>query len=110
MIPPHEITDPDKVKALVASIEANGWQGPPLVRDGEYLITGTHRYAAAQELGMMDHEIPTIELAQLFEDAGLDIDELHAEYDHPTIDDPLFDHFLGELPQDILDKYGIERR
>lgn len=110
MIPPHEITDPDKVKTLVANIEANGWQGPPLVKDGECLITGTHRYAAAQELGWSDYEIPTVELAQLFEDAGLDMIEVHTEYGCPGIDDPLFDDFLGELPTEILDQYGIERR
>ena len=41
--PFHEVRDIEKLNELVASMQANGWQGMPLVADGEQLITGAHR-------------------------------------------------------------------
>ena len=108
MIPLHEVRDEAKLRELIASMDADGWQGAPLVVCGDQLITGTHRYAATQELGWADHDIPTIELAELFEMAGLDMAEVHAEHGCPTLDDPAFAEFLGELPADIREEYGID--
>lgn len=57
IIPLHEVRDAAKMEALTASMEANGWQGRPLlvVADGcgnYFGLTGSHRYAAASEAGL----------------------------------------------------------
>ena len=106
----HEVRDPAKVEKLVESIKQNGWQGPPLVAWGDQLITGTHRYAAWRELDRFDYDLPTIELDDVFTEAGLDINEIHAKYDYPTVDESLFVDFILELPEEILEKYGIDIR
>jgi hypothetical protein len=110
MIPYHEVRDYEHMKKLMASMEANGWVGAPLVIwDDEYLITGSHRYAAAMELGWDESEIPTIELAEVFAEAGLDFEQLHAEYGYPTIDEHgMLVALLNELPEEIREKYGID--
>ena len=50
----HEIeTDPAKnahLAKIIESISANGWQGLPLLANGEQLLTGCHRYTACQIL------------------------------------------------------------
>lgn len=110
MLALHEVRDANKLQELVESIDANGWQGSPLVVWGEeFLLTGSHRYAACKELGMSDYEIPTIEIEEVFGEAGLNFDELHAEHGCPTISDyaQVVD-LLNELPEDIKEKYGID--
>jgi len=110
MRPYHEVRDLEHMRRLMESLEANGWVGAPLVVwEGEYLLTGSHRYAAAKELGWADAEIPTIELADVFAEAGLDFEQLHAEYGYPTIDDHwALVELLSELPDEIREKYGID--
>lgn len=110
MIPYHEVHDYKLMKKLMESLEANGWVGAPLVVwEGEYLITGAHRYAAAMELGWDESDIPTIELADVFAEAGLDFEQLHAEYGYPTIDEhALLVELLNELPEEVREKYGID--
>src|SRR5690606_41594782 len=67
MRPYHEVRDLEHMRRWMESLEANGWVGAPLVVwEGEYLLPGSHRYAAAKELGWADAEIPTIELAEVF--------------------------------------------
>lgn len=111
MIPLHAVTDETKVKGIIASIEANGWVGVPLVfvGDGE-LITGAHRFEAMRRLGL-EGEIPVIELAEIFAEAGLDLDEIAAEYDNPNVDESYddFQYMVNhELPYEILNRYGID--
>lgn len=43
----------------------------------------------------------------IFSEAGLDINAIHEEHGCPTISEYLLD-FLGELPGEIRDKYGID--
>jgi len=105
----HEERDRAKTERIKKSMEKNGWQGVPLVRDGEQLLTGTHRYLAAQELGWGDSDIPMIDLETLYRDAGLDMAELHSEHDSPTIDEWCeWVGFLSELPESVRDNYGID--
>jgi hypothetical protein len=110
MIPYHGVQDWNKVRLLSESMNANGWMGAPLVVwDGEYLLTGVHRYAAAQSLGWSDSKIPTIEISAVFAEAGLSWVSLHTEYGSPTIEGSgLFESLLAELPQVIRSKYGID--
>lgn len=107
LAPLHEEREPEKTKLLMESMKVNGWAGSPLVRDGEQLITGTHRYLAAQNLGIAP---PTIELDELFARAGLNMQGLHEKHGYPTIDEPEWDDFLMELPVSVREKYGIQVR
>ena len=108
MITLHEVTDGEKVERIAASIEANGWQGAPLVKWGDVLITGVHRYAAAQELELRDSEIPSIELDEVFAEAGMDIAVAHEEWGCPTYAEGMFVEFIRELPETVREKYGID--
>lgn len=62
----HEIdSNPETNKHLaeiIESIKINGWQGLPLLADGENLLTGCHR-ATACEILEVTPEVHTIEFA-----------------------------------------------
>lgn len=105
----HEVRDTAKVRDLEARIERDGWQGSPLVVDGEQLLTGTHRYAACKALGMPDYEIPTIDIRDLFADAGMDFhaswsaaEDIYADWCQAMV------YVLDQLPPVIRDTYGID--
>lgn len=103
----HEVRDEAKVIVLAAHIKRHGWQGAPLVVEGDRLLTGTHRYAACQLLGMGDGEIPTIAVADLFAEAGLDFaatfaDEDRGDWYHAMV------WTLEALPAAVRDEYGID--
>lgn len=104
----HKVQDWQKVESIKRSIEENGWQGAPLVKWDDNLLTGVHRYEACRELEMHDDDIPTIDIEDVFEEAGLDFEELHAEYDYPTLYDAMFVELIQELPAAIINKYGID--
>lgn len=52
----HEIDKNPETNAhlaeIVASLDANGWQGLPLLADGEQLLNGCHRATACEILGI----------------------------------------------------------
>lgn len=103
---PNRITDRSKLEALKRDMETNGWKGAPLVQWGDdSLITGSHRYAAAK---MTDTQIPTVQLESLFEEAGLDFNELWEEEGEPSYGEPGMVYLLSHLPSDIREKYGID--
>ena len=56
LIPPHEVRDPKKHRALTEGMLANGWQGRPVVAldtgNGVIALTGSHRLAAAADAGV----------------------------------------------------------
>lgn len=64
LTPYHEAYDQDKLQALVADMIANGWVGAPLVKFDDQLLTGSHRYRAA-ELAELDH-IPVVDYKDVF--------------------------------------------
>lgn len=88
IIPLHEVRDAAKLKALTASLEANGWQGRPLlvVDDGcgnYFALTGSHRYAAAEAVGL--ETVPCVVLSPegpVFVNYRNDVVE-----QHPAIED-----------------------
>jgi len=59
-LPPHKVTHPNKLEELKADMLANGWRlGEPILLgywDEQarkvQLVSGSHRWAAAQELGL----------------------------------------------------------
>ena len=72
----HGVTDNEKVQRIAESIEANGWQGAPMVTDGELLITGVHRYAALRQIDRTDmlYDV-TIPIQDIIEDYDAQIEE-----------------------------------
>ena len=110
MKPYHEVQDQSKVEMLAASMEANGWQGAPLVKVGEdQLITGVHRYAAAHGLlEWTNNEIPTINLEDLFEMCGMDFEQVYTEEGCPQLSSVAFACVTNHLPAEVLEKYGID--
>jgi hypothetical protein len=61
LCPPHEVKSMDHLHALVQSLRGRGWDGPPLVGYYGSLLTGSHRFEAANELGL--NEVPVLDLA-----------------------------------------------
>lgn len=109
LIPPHGVRDPHKFSALISSI-SRGWRGAPLVKWGNDLITGSHRYAACKHLGWRDTDIPVIDIEDVFAEAGLDWTQLYAEYRRcsGSLDDwQILQELIEFLPAEIINKYGI---
>jgi ParB/Sulfiredoxin domain len=103
--PWHDVEDADKVSRLSASMQKDGWTGAPVVViDGGQAVTGSHRIAAALKA---DIEIPTVNIRDLFADAGLDYDDTVAvEYDGYWYEVIVrADQFL---PADLVDEYGLD--
>jgi hypothetical protein len=51
-LPPHAVQDEDKLNSLINSLKVCGWDqtSPPLFFAGDRLYSGSHRYAAVQQL------------------------------------------------------------
>lgn len=101
----NEAYDTERLNILISSMEINGWMGAPLVSWCDFLITGSHRYAAAQAVGI---EVPTIEIDEVYAEAGLNFSELHAEAGYPTIDEITGSGMFERLPEWIIEKYGVQ--
>lgn len=97
--PIHQVEDQDKLAALVASMTESGWVGAPIVVDGEQAITGSHRLAAAQ---IAEIEIETVELADLFADAEIDLHETAYELNYDLV------AIVNQLPASVRAEYGID--
>lgn len=109
MIRYHEATDASHVAELAASMEANGWQGAPLVLLGESeLLTGAHRHTAYVEVFGSDYGIPTVLLEDLFTDAGLDLATVMEDEGCEYIGDGYTVEVIDHLPVEIRDEYGID--
>ncbi len=105
----HEVKDEAKVQALMASMERDGWQGAPLVAEGDQLYTGVHRYTAAQRLGWADYQIPTVDVREIWEALGRDFEAEVAEVIDDYADGSVcIAEMLGNLPQETKDYYGID--
>ena len=111
MEPLHEVTDQAKVNALAKAIERDGWQGAPLVADGDQLLTGVHRYAALRQLewGMAQIDEVTIDIRDIFAEADLDfeaeVDAVISQYSDPIV--AVIDT-LRLLSHDVRERYGID--
>jgi len=104
----HAVTDHDKVAQLAAIIDAGDWPGPPLVHDGDQLLTGTHRYAAARSIDMIDADIPLVDIREVFAEADMDWESVWHEHGEPTANEPYYVDAILELPPAIRRKYGID--
>lgn len=107
--PLHAAVDRDKLNHLVADIDENGWQGAPLVVDGENAFTGAHRIAAAAKLWnehSISVEIPRVEISDLCEMYGLDWAEMVEQYDGDTYE--AASALRAELPSEVVDYLGFD--
>lgn len=98
----HEVRDEAKVATIAASLESSGWVGTPIViYDNGVLtaVTGTHRLEACERIGYTPH---TITLAEVFNEAGLDLAGIEEECDYDLV------KILNYLPSSTANKYGIE--
>lgn len=102
MIAYHEVRDAEKLQSLIASMESNGWQGAPLVAIGDELITGSHRYAAWREVFDTDYGLPVVQLADIFEESGLDLDATMEEENYELV------WVLEALSHEVREEYGID--
>lgn len=96
----HEVRDETKLGELVASMQADGWVGSPLVADGDQLLTGAHRYVAAQEAGI---EAEVIDIREIAPDWDALIEETGMSYD-VAVEQVC----IHELAADIKAEYGID--
>jgi hypothetical protein len=78
IIPMHEVRDQKKYDKIKESMSKNGWEGRPIlvIDQGEtsQAMTGSHRVAAAQDLGI---DIPVVKIKEtdiekLADDIGLE--------------------------------------
>lgn len=95
----HEVTDLDKVADLAANMTANGWVGPELVADGDQLLTGTHRWAAAEQAGI---EPLVIDIRELVPDWDERIAATSLPYEVAVAE------VVRDLPADVRRDYGLD--
>lgn len=71
--PPHEVREAEKLAVLVASMQATGWTGRPLLviaLDGYHqALTGSHRLAAAEAAGLVTVPCIVVEMTDDLADA-----------------------------------------
>ncbi len=100
-------SEPDgRVRELAEEMRKMGWQGSPLVVNGDQVLSGEERYEAARFLGRED-EVPTISLEELFAEAGMDLPEISTPDGHGDPGREFFEDYLRDLPEHIRDKYSL---
>ena len=107
--PLHEVRDADKLAELVASMEADGWTGTPVVVAGlgggvVRALTGSHRLQAAQDAGI--DEVPVVSIEDLCAESGIDWDELLDEFGSDLFETGRY--VCGELPRSVTEAYGLD--
>ena len=105
----HEVTDKAKVTKLAQQIAQNGWQGAPMVADGDLLITGVHRYAALRELDMeaeAESGEYTIDIRDLVEDYDTKIEELMTEDEMEWYEALIA--IIGGMDKEVAEQYGLD--
>jgi hypothetical protein len=97
----HPVYDQTKLAELTASMECHGWQGAPLIADGDQLITGAHRYPAALAAGIVPQIVDIRDIFPAW-------DDIHAEFGSPTADEYDYVCALEQLPAELRETYGID--
>ncbi|TDC63865.1 hypothetical protein E1258_09465 [Micromonospora sp. KC207] len=112
---PHAPEDDAKLGLLIEAMQANGWQGAPVVvidrEDADPLaVTGSHRIAAAREA---DIDVPTVDLAELLAEHGVNLAEMITDFEAGgyDTDSAILEAAIrgaGMLPADVADHYGLD--
>jgi hypothetical protein len=110
--PYHGVHDEDKLATLIGNMVLNGWQGAPVVADGDCLITGSHRWHAVKQIERM-YEADKTDTEVLLHvvdirDIYPEFDDLMDEFDNPVVGEPMYAMAIDSLPADIRDAYGID--
>jgi hypothetical protein len=111
-IPRHDAHDAAKLGALVASMDADGWRGRPLLAvetcNGYRLLTGSHRYAAIQQLAEpIDVPIAIVDADAV--DAACDAADMTAdELITECLDDDDLAALLADLDDEAAALMGLE--
>lgn len=114
--PYHGVQDTDKLDDLTASMDADGWQGAPLVAwegCGYYnLLNGSHRYAAAVKAGI---EIPVVLISDDEDGPSFLGADLYAEAVETWAGEARCDWGVYEVSRlieserpDLADEYGLD--
>jgi hypothetical protein len=107
LLPLNGVEDRNKFGQMLDTMRAGSWTWDrPLVRCGEQLITGSHRYNAARAAGLQP---PTVTLDSVFREAGLDFRTLWRENAVPLVSwVSNLCAILPYLPPELVEKYGID--
>jgi hypothetical protein len=106
-LPLNGVEDREKFLAMAKEMAAGTWAWDvPLIRCGDQLLTGSHRYAAAKTAGV---PVETMDVADLFREGGLDFREVWTRHAQPyTSWLNNMDTALKCLPPDLLQRYGVD--
>jgi ParB-like nuclease domain len=99
--PYHAAFESEKLAQLVESMKANGWVGAPLVYFDDQLMTGSHRYRAAELAGL--ETIPCVKYSDVFCVDAADVDNVVRNHDDWVVEltalalgsDPKVAEYLG---------------
>lgn len=97
----HEVRDQAKLAELICSMERHGWQGAPLVADGDQLLTGSHRYPAALAAGITPEVVDIRDICPEW-------DAIHADEGSPIIGEIEYVWALERIPAAVREAYGID--
>jgi hypothetical protein len=106
-LPLNGVEDRYKFRAMVEEMEKGTWKwSKPLIRCGDQLLTGSHRYAAAKVAGT---PLVLMDVDDVFSEGGLDFKETWEKNAQPW-DGWLsnLDYALKCLPDELREKYGID--
>jgi hypothetical protein len=98
----------DSLTSLILSMETSGYVGAPVVvtdESADQALTGSHRIAAANEIGIL---VDTITIGEIFEEAGLDFLAIYQDEEDGNIGETRWVEILAHLPGEIRAKYGID--
>lgn len=101
----HPAPEEAKVEALAADMEQRGWVGAPIIAWGDRAWTGTHRIPAWR-LATEEYAVPTIQLADLLEAHGLNIDDYNELLDYDEA--YAVARMAADLPAATRDTYGLD--
>lgn len=105
--PIHEVRDEDKLAALTASMQNNGWQGAPIVCSADRAYSGSHRIrawqAARDDVGA---SMPCIDITNLVQACGIDYAELLDAFNGD--EEQAITRLAYDLPADVTDTYGLD--
>ena len=91
---------------IVESIQANGWQGLPLLTDGDNLVNGCHRATACEILGI-EPEVHEMQISCTWGDDEYSDYLLNNLSDAPRSDDVL--RALKELrAEGLIDQMSVD--
>lgn len=111
--PLHEAFDAPLLATITASMEANGWQGPPLVCSWDLrqagqdrAFTGSHRWQAWLDAHGYVEAMPCVYIEDICEKHGIDFDALLDEHDGDDYEAVMA--AISDLPEAVCEAYGLD--